>query len=224
MSSISQTIVISRGICRFPEIIPAVQFNSLLRPLLILHICFIVPCSCCMSTTLLVVLIFGIFGKMNFILKWSITWHLNEVSGAISATSEQYKFPQSTRMPLSLRDPKCWISLLFLLFLSLDSLFLFPAFLFLYASLLSLHNSHDSSLQSWGVCPMCDTVSFVPAMWSSVVRVIKDFSLAVPWWLLWSLDFQSSRQAFNSNSNIRYLSQIEAKDSSLVLWRVQRSK
>ncbi len=66
---------------------------------------------------------------------------------------------------------------------------------------------------------MCDTVSFVPAMWSSVVKIIKDASLAVPCWLLWSLGFLRSRQAFNNNSNIKYLSQIEAKDSSLVLYK-----
>jgi len=32
--------------------------------------------------------------------------------------------------------------------------------------------------------------------------------------LLWSLGLQSSRQAFNNSSNIRYVSQIEAKDNS----------
>lgn len=93
------------------------------------------------------------------------------------ATSEQYRFPPSTHMPWSIRDLKLNISIV--LALSLSVILYFCFLLFFYSFCLSHHNSHDSSLRSYGIRPMRDTVSFVPAMWSSVVKVIKDASLAV---------------------------------------------
>jgi len=117
-------------------------------------------------------------------------------------------------MLCSIRDLKLNISIVLVLSLSVNLYFCFLLFFIFLFFCLSHHNSHDSSLWSCGIRPMRDTLSFVPAMWSSVVKVIKDASLAVACWLLWSLGLQSSRQAFNNGSNIRYVSQIEAKDNS----------
>jgi len=82
-------------------------------------------------------------------------------------------------MLCSIRDLKLNISIVLVLSLSVNLYFCFLLFFIFLFFCLSHHNSHDSSLRSCGIRPMRDTVSFVPAMWSSVVKVIKDASLAV---------------------------------------------